>query len=123
MEARRGQDLQGRKWSEDRQSSDVVLIRSLYMPVAIGTIVLGAIFAGLGVLLVYLGASGQTHMKLFGASLETASVGVACMFLAVVMVILVLRSLFKSVKAMDIKHERFEPTPRGRTRPLPFDKE
>jgi CHASE3 domain sensor protein len=82
------------------ETSDVVFARLLYMPIAIGTMLLGAILGGLGVVLVYLGAKGQTHMALFGANLETADVGVASMFLAVVMVILVLRRLFKSVEAI-----------------------
>ena len=60
---------------------------------------LGAIFGGLGVVLVYLGAKGQTHIQIFGASLETADVGVACIFLAAVMVILVIRRLLKSVES------------------------
>ena len=60
--------------------------------------VLDAVFGSLGVALVYLGAKGTTHIKLFGAVLDTTDVGVACIFLAAVTVILILRRLLKAAE-------------------------
>jgi len=117
------QEPDGSSWRENSQSRDVVMVRSLYMPAAIGTLLLGGLFAGLGVLLVYLGAKGETHIRMFGANLETADVGVACMFLAAVMVIVIFRSLFKSAESMKGRNASRRPPIRPQKGPLPIDKD
>src|SRR5579863_981737 len=86
----------GRREVQNYSSYRSLLTRSLYVPVAIGIMFLGGIFGSLGVILVYLGAKGDTHIKLFGQSVETASVGVASIFMGAVTVVLVLRRLLKS---------------------------
>jgi hypothetical protein len=86
----------GRYEVHKSQSMAAVVTRSIYMPIAIGTMILGAVFGGLGVLLVYLGATGDTHLKLFGQSMDSASVGVASIFIGAVTVILIIRRLLKS---------------------------
>ncbi len=57
---------------------------------------LGGIFGGFGIVLVYLGAKGNSHIKLFGQSIETADVGVASIFIGAVTVVIVIRALLKS---------------------------
>jgi hypothetical protein len=73
------------------------LQRGFYLPIAIGVLVLGAIFGALGVVLVYLGVKGQTAFQIFGQKLNTTDSGIAAIFLAVVLVVLLLRALLKSV--------------------------
>src|SRR5689334_7701109 len=77
-----------------------LIAQRLYLPIAIGVIILGGIFGALGVVLVYLGATGDTHLKLFGQSVETASVGVASIFIGAVTVIVVLKWLLKSAEEL-----------------------
>ena len=91
----------GRKERRTTLSMHAVLTRSLYLPIAIGVMLLGGIFGGLGVVLVYLGAKGDTHMKLFGQSIDTANVGVASIFIGALTVILVIRRLLKSADRID----------------------
>ena len=47
----------------------------IYMPVAIGTLILGGMFGGLGVMLVYLGAKGNSEFVLFGQPFVAMSAG------------------------------------------------
>ena len=77
-------------------SSDVVAVRYLYLPIAIGVFCIAGLLGILGVVLVYIGAKGDTTMKLFGASLTTADVGVASLFTAAVTVILTIRYLLRT---------------------------
>jgi hypothetical protein len=61
-----------------------------------------AIIAG-GVL-VYFGETGTSEITLFGQNITTASVGVACVFLGIVALIMIIRSAFKTLnKAIDAK--------------------
>jgi hypothetical protein len=76
---------------------DTALAKSLLLPMILGTIVLGGLFGVLGVLLVYLGAKGNSHIALFGQSIETADVGVASLFIAAVLVVVTLRRVLKSI--------------------------
>jgi len=88
----------GAKKARTRMSSDVFAVRYLYMPIAIGVFLLSAILGIFGVVLVYLGAKGDTQITLFGQSMSTADVGVASIFICAVMVILVIRALLKSAR-------------------------
>jgi hypothetical protein len=55
-----------------------------------------------GAIMVYLGETGGSEISLFGQKISTTSVGLACVFLGIVCLILVLRSAFKTLnKAID----------------------
>jgi purine-cytosine permease-like protein len=58
--------------------------------VAMGGLLLGATFGIAGVLLVYLGGTANTDMKLFGQTISTGSVGVASLFIAAVTVVVIM---------------------------------
>ena len=90
----------GRKEQRSEVKLGAVLTRSLYVPIAIGIMLLGGMFGCLGVLLVYLGAKGNTNIMLFGQKMETADVGVASIFIGAVTVILVIRRLLKSAEKL-----------------------
>jgi hypothetical protein len=77
-----------------------LIVQNLYLPMAIGILILAGLFGGMGVMLVYLGAKGTTTLTLFGQHLETASVGVSALFIGAVTVVLVLRRLLKSVERL-----------------------
>jgi hypothetical protein len=72
------------------------LAQKLLILLAGGGLFLGLLFGCLGVTLVYLGATGNTELKLFGQTLSTGSTGVACIFIAAVTVLTVVRSVLKS---------------------------
>jgi uncharacterized membrane protein YcjF (UPF0283 family) len=97
-EHRRTQFADGRQEEHVSESYRTKVARWIYVPIAIGAILLAAIFGGLGVMLVYLGAKGTTHLELFGQKMDTADVGVASIFIGAVVVILLIRSVLKSVE-------------------------
>jgi hypothetical protein len=60
------------------------LANRLLVMLAIGGFLLGALFGVLGVVLVFLGVTGNTNLTLFNQTLSTGSVGVASLFIAAV---------------------------------------
>lgn len=62
----------------------------------IGTFLVGTIFGVLGVLLVYLGSTGNTEFSLFGQSFKSSDVGISSIFISVVMIILNIRNINKT---------------------------
>jgi uncharacterized membrane protein len=52
---------------------------------------------GAGVFMVYVGSTGTSEVALFGQTINTTSVGVACVFLGIVALVLVVRSAFKAL--------------------------
>lgn len=64
----------------------------------LGGYLIAALFALLGVWLVYLGSTGMTEFSFFGQQFKSANVGIAAIFLAAVVVVLMMRSV---VRAMD----------------------
>jgi hypothetical protein len=91
-----------------------LLTKSVYVPIVIGTMVLGGLFGAFGIVLVYLGAKGNSHIQLFGQSLETADVGVASIFIGAVTVILVLRALLRNAELALNSGTTAEPLETGR---------
>ncbi len=83
--------------SHSEQPMDRRLAKQLYLPMIVGTLMLGGLFGVLGVLLVYLGAKGNSHIALFGQTIETADVGVASLFIAAVVVVVTFRRMLKSM--------------------------
>jgi hypothetical protein len=72
------------------------LASKLLIVVAVGSLLLGAVFGVLGVLLVYSGATADTQITLFGQRLSSGSVGVASLFIAAVTVVMLSRRVLKS---------------------------
>jgi hypothetical protein len=72
----------------------------LYLPIAVGVIGLGVIFGSLGAILVYLGAKGDSHIKLFGQSIESADAGVVSIFIGAVVVVVVIHGLLKTTREL-----------------------
>jgi uncharacterized membrane protein len=60
----------------------------------VGAIV--AIFAG--VFMVFLGSIGNSEIRLFGQEISTTNVGVACVFLGIVALIVVVRRAFTTLE-------------------------
>lgn len=81
-------------------SDQFIAIRYLLVPIAIGVMILAAMFGLFGVGLVYIGATGATNLKMFGQSVETADVGVVSIFVGGVMVVLVLRRLMGTFEVL-----------------------
>jgi hypothetical protein len=72
-----------------RAASPVLII------VAVGTLIFGALIAGMGIVLVYLGSTGEAQIHFFGQSFDSANVGIGAIFLGAVTVVIVLTRLMK----------------------------
>jgi hypothetical protein len=57
----------------------------------------GIVFAVIGVVLVYLGATGDTQIDLWGAKISTSSVGIAAIFIAAILIVRTFRRVLDSV--------------------------
>jgi hypothetical protein len=74
---------------------DVRAARPLLTIIAVGTLIFGAIIAGMGILLVYRGSTGAATIRFFGQSFDSANVGIGAIFLGAVTVVVVLTRLMK----------------------------
>src|SRR5689334_2684947 len=72
----------------------------LFVPIAIGTMILGGMFGAFGILLVYMGAKGASNIKMFGQNIETADVGVASIFIGALVVIIIIREVLKNAERL-----------------------
>lgn len=73
-----------------------VVSRLLLIITALG-VVAGILFAGFGVVLVLAGhADAQSKISLFGQSIDTSSVGVACIVAGAIVTVLTIRRVLKS---------------------------
>ena len=72
---------------------------ALLRTIIIGTFVIGALFAVVGVWLVYLSASGTNDIRILGQTINTDNTGVAALFLGTVTVILLIRQTLKTISA------------------------
>ena len=79
----------------------------------VGGYVAGAVLASLGVVLVYLGSSGQTQFSFFGQSFVSSNVGIAAIFIGGVSLVLLVRRSLKSVDAL-VAHEASIAVSQGR---------
>jgi hypothetical protein len=70
----------------------------IMMTTIIGVFVLAVVFAGTGVVFIYLGASGTTDLSFFGATVKTTSAGVAALVLAAAVVVLAIRQVFSYMR-------------------------
>src|SRR4051794_25889187 len=71
---------------------------SLLRSIIFGTFAIRALFALLGVWLVYLAASGTNNIFIFGQRLQTNNTGVAALFLGAVTVVLLIRRVLKTLE-------------------------
>jgi hypothetical protein len=69
----------------------------LVMFITVATFVLGALAFAVGILLTLAGSAGSTKLSLFGQSLESASVGVAVVFIGVLLVATTIRQVLRLV--------------------------
>ena len=74
---------------------DVRAARPVLIIIAVGTLIFGAIIAGMGIVLVYLGSTGAARIRFFGQSFDSANVGIGAIFLGAVTVVIVLTRLMK----------------------------
>ena len=63
--------------------------------IIVGTLVFGAMIAGMGVLLVYLGSTGPSTIHFAGQTLDSANVGIGAIFLGAVTVVVVILALLR----------------------------
>jgi hypothetical protein len=78
-------------------------VTKLLLVVSIGVLLVGSLFGILGVILVYKGATGTSHFSLFGQTVETASVGVASLFIGAVVVVILIRQVMKTVHEFSLR--------------------
>ncbi|MCH8823860.1 MAG: hypothetical protein IH984_10170 [Planctomycetes bacterium] len=75
--------------------------KSTLRAVVFGAYIVGLVFCGAGIWLVYLGAAGSTEVDFFGLSIASTNVGIVAIFLgAAIVVLLVIRSLRTLEKAI-----------------------
>jgi hypothetical protein len=68
--------------------------------IVVGGFVTGILFGLAGVVLVYLGATGETEFALFGQTFESTNAGVGALFISAVLVILLIRRTLGSMDKM-----------------------
>lgn len=73
------------------------------------TVIIGAYIAGfgiavLGVILIYLGSTGDTEFSFFGQTLKSTNVGISAIFIGGVSLVLLVRRTLKSVDSI-VTHE------------------
>jgi hypothetical protein len=69
---------------------------TLLIVIAVSASLVGVLLAGLGVVLVYLGATGSSDITLFGSTLSSESVGVTAIFIGAVVIIVAFRRVLTS---------------------------
>jgi len=72
----------------------------LLIVITICVSLVGVFLSGLGVVLVYLGATGNSDVNLFGNELSSESVGVTSVFIGAVVIILILKRILSSHDAV-----------------------
>lgn len=72
--------------------------KSLLTIIAIGTLVVGVLLAGMGIALVALHSSGRTNIHFFGQTFDSSNVGIAAIFLGAATIVVVLSRLMKRLK-------------------------
>jgi hypothetical protein len=91
----------------------VLAARPLLLVIAVGAMLFGAVIAGMGIILVYLGSTGRTDIHFFGQSFHSANVGIAAIFLGATVVVLVLTKLLKRVQELAALPRSNRPRPRN----------
>lgn len=71
--------------------------KGLFLTIIVGTFIIGAVFVGAGIALVYLDAQGTSEVELFGAKISSTNVGVVSIFIGGVIIILVIRNAMKHI--------------------------
>jgi hypothetical protein len=79
---------------------DVLAARPVLTIIAVGTLIFGALIAGMGIVLVYLGSTGAARIRFFGQSFDSANVGIGAIFLGSVTVVIILTALMKHLYAL-----------------------
>jgi hypothetical protein len=76
---------------------DVKAVTPFLITISIIAMIAGITFAGLGVwLVVGAGETGTSTISILGQTIQTTSVGVACIFIGAIVVLMVLRRVMKS---------------------------
>lgn len=68
-------------------------ITGLLVLIVIGVFLIGLAFIGAGILLVYLGATGQSEVSFFGLTISSTNVGIVSIFLGAAVLVLIIRTL------------------------------
>lgn len=70
--------------------------QSLLLRIANVSFLVGIVLAGMGILLVYMGAKGETEFTFFGQSFRSTNVGIASIFLGAALIVLNLRKILST---------------------------
>jgi uncharacterized integral membrane protein len=70
---------------------------SIIKCIASWTFCIGALFAILGIVLVILGATGETEFSFFGQTFKSTNIGIAAFFLGAAIIVLNVRRVLKSL--------------------------
>lgn len=73
-------------------------IKGLLILIVVGVFLAEFAFIGAGILLVVLGATGQSEVVLFGAKISSANVGIVSIFLGAVVLILTIRTVLYRIQ-------------------------
>lgn len=76
---------------------------SLLKITIVGAFLVGLLLSVFGVLLVYLGATGDTKLDFFGQKIESTNIGIAAIFIGAALIILLVR---RSLKSLDTIADR-----------------
>lgn len=90
--------------------------------VIVGSLIAGVALSILGVVLVYIGATGNTELSFFGQTFKSANVGIGAFFLGAALIVLVVRRALKSVDRA-VHAESRSQQPRGGEGSSPEPKE
>jgi hypothetical protein len=69
----------------------------ILLTIIVGILIVGIVLAVLGAALVYRGAIGETEFNFFGQHFKSTNIGIAAIFVAAAMIVLVLRRILKTV--------------------------
>lgn len=74
--------------------------RPLLTVIAVGTLIVGVLLAGMGIVLVAFHSSGHTKISFFGQKFDSSNVGIAAIFLGAATIVVVLTKLMKRLKEL-----------------------
>ena len=73
-------------------------IQPILLTIAVGTFLLALAIGFFGVVLIYLGSTGETTFSFFGQTFESTNVGIGALFLAAALEVLVIIRMLKTVE-------------------------
>ena len=88
--------VMAREGENDERSSERLRFAALIFLAGMGLVgLLGLVAVGGGIYAIYRDTRGQTVMDIWGASVSTGSVAVACIFIGIICLVLSVKSAFK----------------------------